>query len=368
MKRVLVIEDSSKSVWGGGQAVTLDVCKALESKFEISFADHVPFGKGSRKSLFQTHYPVTQLFGWGRIGSNGTSSFSIGLSELLFSPAFILVNGIILLASCARNTPDIIYTATKKTLVLGILVSCFLRLFTLRKRPIVYHGHNANPDNRINRCFWRAMQMFGPNAIAVSKTAQESMLPLTARVIFNGVEPADCTTKDREKTKAVGFVGSLVAWKGVDYLVQAAKDNRLSNLTFKIFGDGSELERLVNLSPKNVQFKGFFDGPKMDLFSQIDLLVLPSTGCEACPMVLLEAYSHNVPFITTNIGGQAEIAAHLSMPAVRAGHSEDLADKIFETLSCIQTSKIRLPELPEKFTVDAFGHAIRELFEEVSLK
>lgn len=102
------------------------------------------------------------------------------------------------------------------------------------------------------------------------------------------------------------FIGRLVAWKGVDFLLRALE--QVPDMRLDIVGDGPERNRLKTLadalavSPR-VKFWGEY--PDEDLprrMADADFLVLPSvTTDEMFGMVLLEAMAAGRPVITTAV-------------------------------------------------------------------
>jgi len=80
--------------------------------------------------------------------------------------------------------------------------------------------------------------------------------------------------KVKMKEPFVLFVGRLAKQKGLDYLIEAAKE--LPNIEFKIVGDGEQEKRLKSIAPKNVKFLGFVSNKKLvDLYSKALVFVCP---------------------------------------------------------------------------------------------
>lgn len=111
----------------------------------------------------------------------------------------------------------------------------------------------------------------------------------------------------------VTFVGRLVPYKGLKYLIEAidiiGKDK---GILFIIGGNGPQKEHLVELVKKynltNVIFAGFVkDEDLFNLFAASDLVVSPSVSeLESTPISLLSALAAGTPVIGTSIGGTAE--------------------------------------------------------------
>jgi L-malate glycosyltransferase len=116
------------------------------------------------------------------------------------------------------------------------------------------------------------------------------------------------------------YVGRLIEWKGVDTLVQAMVDVLLENprAFLTIVGIGEELSSLEKLVHElriedHVEFLGqVSDERLLDLYAGASILVLPSRPSQGIVMeglgvVLLEAMSHGVPVIGSNVGGIPDI-------------------------------------------------------------
>lgn len=109
---------------------------------------------------------------------------------------------------------------------------------------------------------------------------------------------------------AVGYVGRLAPEKGLDTLLDAA---RQGDFALTVFGDGdpdyvAALRRRAADAP--VTFAAPF--PHADLpqaLATLDALAVPSTWRENLPLVVLEAAQHGVPVLVSGRGGLAETPA-----------------------------------------------------------
>ncbi len=103
--------------------------------------------------------------------------------------------------------------------------------------------------------------------------------------------------KVKKKEPYVLFVGNLIKRKGLDYLIQAARE--FEEVKFLIVGRGKERERLERLAPKNVKFLGYVPNKKLiDLYSRALIFCLPSIG-EGFGLVLLEAMASGCAIVST---------------------------------------------------------------------
>ncbi|MBI1919348.1 glycosyltransferase family 4 protein [Candidatus Microgenomates bacterium] len=105
----------------------------------------------------------------------------------------------------------------------------------------------------------------------------------------------------------VVFAGKLTKYKGVDYLINAA---RKLHGEVVILGDGPEREKLEQktkeLNLNNVHFAGHLGAGIAKLvpyYSRADVFVAPSVWDEPLGLVILEAMSCQTPVVVTRKGG-----------------------------------------------------------------
>lgn len=134
-----------------------------------------------------------------------------------------------------------------------------------------------------------------------------------------GMDVSDILTAPRSPenpaTLRVGYIGSLARHKGVDTLIQAFKDlpRSLKLAELKIYGSRSrdpaysrELEDMAG-DDRRIKFEGTFEGEKLGwVFSEIDVLVVPSRWYENTPLVVYSAFASGTPVVATDIGGLSE--------------------------------------------------------------
>lgn len=126
-----------------------------------------------------------------------------------------------------------------------------------------------------------------------------------------------------EKRKVVYFLGRLVPYKGVDYLIKAYAEVKkaVPDSTLIITGRGpleSELRRLAaDLKVEDVIFVQVSEEDIPEYYAACDLFVLPSvTRAEAFGIALAEAMACGKAVITTNISGMPYVVgeAGLTVP------------------------------------------------------
>ena len=153
-----------------------------------------------------------------------------------------------------------------------------------------------------------------------------------------GVEPT---------TKLIGFVGRIVAEKGLEYLLRAIPllEQKLGDFQVVIAGEyenvvgGSVKEKMDKSIAKHrgrVKFLGHlrFDD-LVAFYNMIDVLVLPSVDpLEAFGMVQVEAMLCGTPVIASDMPGVREVVRKTGYGRlVRKRDPEDIAEKICDLLA-----------------------------------
>ncbi|MEO6709191.1 MAG: glycosyltransferase, partial [Planctomycetota bacterium] len=118
---------------------------------------------------------------------------------------------------------------------------------------------------------------------------------------------------DPEGRVRFGFIGSLVWYKGGEVMLQAMAELAGTRAVLNVFGDFSpdsdahhaKLRDLARGSA--VHFRGRFDNSKLsEVYTEIDVLIVPSIWFENAPITIQEAFLAGTPVVTSNIGGMAE--------------------------------------------------------------
>jgi glycosyltransferase involved in cell wall biosynthesis len=107
-----------------------------------------------------------------------------------------------------------------------------------------------------------------------------------------------------QKPLIVGFVGRLSSEKGPDLFCEIATRAN-SNIQFHMFGDGPMRTQLEEHYKDRVTFHGVATNMSQ-VWPQIGLLLMPSRA-EGLPMAALEALSHGIPILASNVGALPQI-------------------------------------------------------------
>ena len=102
------------------------------------------------------------------------------------------------------------------------------------------------------------------------------------------------------------FVGTLSKSKGVDTLLDAFADPRLSHVKLVLLGDGP----LRGESSEQIRFMGHVGRDEVRQWMQRAWLLVHPTRADACPNSVKEARVIGLPVVTTTEGGQTDWIVH----------------------------------------------------------
>lgn len=165
--------------------------------------------------------------------------------------------------------------------------------------------------------------------------------------------------RSRKKEPFVLFVGRLAKQKGLEYLIEAARE--LPETDFLIAGRGEQEGRLKSIAPKNVKFLGFVKEKRLiDLYSRALIFCLPSIG-ETFGFVQLEAMASECAIVSTMPLEYAGIR-------IRPGNSKMIKNAI-EKLLNDRKMAIRMGKknrnIAKKYNWDSFIGRLIEIYEKV---
>jgi glycosyltransferase involved in cell wall biosynthesis len=111
----------------------------------------------------------------------------------------------------------------------------------------------------------------------------------------------------------IGFIGQIARHKGVHILVDALKAAERPNLSLTIWGatdqqPGYTEHLMSNSADLPIRFAGTFPVAEItDKLAEIDVLAIPSTWYENCPLILLQALATHTPVIISDVPGMTEV-------------------------------------------------------------
>jgi len=226
-------------------------------------------------------------------------------------------------------------------------------LISLERAVYIFHNH------LIQRWVHKNVQRIIVQGEAAKKELSQMILKdifqsfsRKIRIIPNGV---DCEVFDPRKYRArnarkkfgileenvIIFIGRLVKYKGVDYLLKALQliKRDLQDVILVIVGDGAQKRHLEALCQKldihpNVRFLGWLPYEDIPLIlSLASVLVYPSVN-EGVTTVVLEAMSMAKPVVVTNAGCIPDVVQDGQTGfVVKTRNVPQLADAVLSILS-----------------------------------
>jgi glycosyltransferase involved in cell wall biosynthesis len=235
-------------------------------------------------------------------------------------------------------------------------------LFTWYKQPLKF-----TPRFLARHCANLASRL-----VCVSETVGGTVKPTFPKnrvsVIPNWVPrlPAyKARTNRTSRPTRIVYVGRLERYKGLQLLLDALR-GLPAMLT--VVGDGSYRQALEEFAVgMDVTFTGFQSDPQ-PYYEKADIFVMPSMGPEGLPMVALEAMSHSLPCIFSDLPVHCEITDNGRAALLfRSGDVEDLKQKLSLLVedSTLRThyGEAAYCMVQTRYHVDAARQAYLQLFE-----
>lgn len=320
-KNVIVLEDSSKVGFGGGQKITMYAINALLPRYQIFLADCV---RHSKLLEMLEGQPVTTILlkCFGKHANKPRGSLNVFWLEFLLTPFFLLFNLIFMLYYFRTHrifsNETLLYVTTKK----GLLLAYLLHFFNFR---YIFHAHSLD-----NPRFIFPMLKKAETVICVSHIVQKNIALPNCKVVYNPITPQLCQRQKHPKQPIVVAVfASLVRLKGIHVFIESHSHLSSNNVEYRIYGVGPELKNLIAYESEWIKFMGFCNTPEKEMCSQIDIVVVPSIIEESFSLVSIEAFAAGIPVIATDIGGQAEIVKNGTTGLhVETNNAKQIAEKI----------------------------------------
>ncbi len=183
--------------------------------------------------------------------------------------------------------------------------------------PVLFHSHSVVGGGARTLAGWALRRMNARIVAACQLTAAAWRPYLPAErisVVYNGVAGAWADDKKRSSAPLIGCIGRIAPEKGQREFIAAARiiHRTAPDCRFVVHGSalfsppGYEAEVRAAGAGLPIRFEGWAPDVYAAL-NKIDLLLVPSTGQEANPRVILEAFAAGVPVIAFRSGGIPEI-------------------------------------------------------------
>lgn len=205
-----------------------------------------------------------------------------------------------------------------------------LRLFK-KNIKIIYTHHTVFND-------YLTRFLLADRYLAISKVTKKEILKYKKKcnLVLHGVEmPNDVVFRQSKEIKSLGYVGRFHSSKGIETLLNAF--NSLIKLNCEInlllYGEGKlfgEIKKYI--SSHNLDNNVTIRNPLAEIaeiFTNIDLLIVPSEILEGFGLVVLEAMSYYVPVIVSDMECFEGVVLNGQTGLIyERKNSDDLAKKI----------------------------------------
>lgn len=362
----MILEDSSKSGFGGGQKVTLSVMEALQADFDVVLCDT---RMETRFKMLATPYAgeFVALASHGRIGNRAVTSFNLSAREVLASP-FYLWRNLCILAKAVKRYPDrkiILYATTKKTLIYAYFLH---RRYGL---PYLFHVHSYFGKSGLGALL-DPMLSGARRLICVSAFLQQAVSSPHAIILYNATDiPEQQRVRSLEGKPVikVGVFAKLLKWKGIDFFLESHSYLRNpDSVIYYVYGDGPEYAHLKAFESVSVLLRGFSSDP-VAAMDEMDIIVVPSVAEESFGMTAIEAFALGIPVISTDIGGQAEIVREglvgWHVPVRNSRAIAACIDEILDSPRQYEQFSRNTVEYMDHFSQTSFKMSVQEVFKSV---
>ncbi len=321
--RTIVLVDINQ-FFGGGQVYGLQLAQMLMHDYDLRV---MSVNKRFSDELKQLHVQVIDLSGllrWGRISHQLLITVLCIWLRLTGKADLVWLNGI----------PEIVVTPFCRLLGCKVAVTRHLDL-------------QLEPQSKLKLLFrvaseiaFRWIAPLTNKVVCVSDAVRAAMAtilpPSKLEVIHNWVSTLPPQVEISERNPEVCrllFVGRVQPHKGPFEIIKAMKllvaDAGAPKVSLTIVGQGAAREALEEAAQGlDVHFMGFQQDPSQ-FYRNTDVFLNPSFGPEGLPLVTLDAMSHGLPCILSDLPVHVEVSQGGEAALLfRIGDAVDLADKI----------------------------------------
>jgi glycosyltransferase involved in cell wall biosynthesis len=230
-----------------------------------------------------------------------------------------------------------------------------------------------HPAKFVPRIVARYCANLASRLVCVSETVGEVVAPMFVHgrvtVIPNWVTQLPnykVPSKDAASRTHIIYVGRLERYKGLHLLLEALRG--IKDVSLTVVGEGTYRHALEELAiGLDAEFVGFQSDPTA-YYNAADIFVMPSLGPEGLPLVALEAMSHSLPCLFSDLPVHSEITENgRAAMLFRSGDVEDLRAKLLTLIECrprrAQYSENAYRVIESKYHISIARQAYLRLFE-----
>lgn len=288
MKRIVILSAFLSPLRSGAEACAEEVPLALAAQYDFTIVTARMRRSLPKRDLLQGRVRVIRV-GFGYTFDKWLYPFLAPFAVRKIKPDVIHA-----VLETFAGLALVFCKAPKKILTCQTTNRSFLKGFIVRSPDIV---------TCISRVLAGTIQDLGRNDV---------------RLISNGINTAQLAyARDRvEKVRGrILFVGRLEKWKGVDTLLTAVSQLRVTDYELRVVGDGSQRKNLESLAKDlgisdHVEFLGYISPENIaDEYAEAEIFCGLSRS-EALGNVFLEAQAAGCAVIGTTVGGIPDSIDH----------------------------------------------------------
>ncbi|WP_185806980.1 glycosyltransferase [Bacillus salinus] len=122
-------------------------------------------------------------------------------------------------------------------------------------------------------------------------------------ITHNGIKDVNYSLHNVSSKIRLGYLGPMKEYKGFNLVLDAVKLLPFDKYDLHLYGDEGDFEL-----PKNVFLHGKYSHKELDsVFSNIDVLIVPSIWYETFGFIVLEALNHGIPTIVSDTVGSKDL-------------------------------------------------------------
>lgn len=276
-----------------------------------------------------------------------------------------------------KEQPQLMHLNTscsRRGIYRDFLCAVFAKLFG---KSIVLHCHCNVNDQLGNEkyavlCFKKLCNLCS-NVLVLNKSSKEYVdgLSNTETAIMPNFISADFISNGKiinNSIKRVVYVGQVRKSKGVDSIIEVAKNNK--KIFFDIVGpltseyDEAALSRIENIVLHGAQKKEYVK----NILDKADIFLFP-TKSEGFSLALLEAMARGLPVITTDVGANKDMIEDNGGVIVPVNDS-DAIDVAIQQLSDKnlreQMSRFNVEKVERNYTIDIVMHRLTDIYKSIT--
>lgn len=304
--KIIILEDSSQSGYGGGQRITEEIFKIKPEKYTIVLVDTINSILIKRLSKIYSEKYIHSL----NLKINYSKNFLFNINMILKS--FYLIK------KYSKST-KYLYITTRKHLFTGILSKIFF------PNIIIYYHYHLTTGKGLFWSIYDLLVLLISNKLIFASEYTYTDFIKKRNLLFKLINIKKCHISPLPPAKwssyetnnspylptepfVIAYIGKLIESKGIILFLETLK---LLPSTFKwqawIAGDG-ELRKTVEESVKNYKWNGalfYFNNieTNFDFYKKISLVIVPSFHfIETIGLSALEAIQAGIPTLTPATG------------------------------------------------------------------